>query len=850
MGASKEAMHAALDVIGNKDIEHMTDKILIAITKPKEVPEIMHVMAGVTFVQSVESAALAMVVPLLLRGLREKATATKRQSAVIINNMSKLVDDPLDAAPFLPLLLPALEQNAASIADPEARDVSQKAVDQLKRLKELADKAISVRGDVTKLEVEIKKAVASDDLSYGQVKVVKHTAVIATCLMDLHYMEDVQWRKNINIQMKALVDEDKCADVIEAIRVEAEKMLEVVEEEDDDDDAEELCNCQFTLAYGTKILLHNTKMKLKRGRNYGLLGKNDSGKTTLMRSIANNQVEGFPDVSQVKTVFVEADIQGEQSHLSCVDYVAVDPAIAALNLEKSKIREVLGTVGFTDDGKAKPDHAVSTLSGGWRMKLALSRAMLQNADILLMDEPTNHLDVMNVKWVKDYIKSLTNVTCIMVSHDSGLLNDVCNHILEIADLKLACFKGNLAAFVKVRPEARAYFELKSNKLKFHFPKPGPIEGVKSKGKALIKVVDVSFKYPRNDKVTIEKATVQVSLSSRVACIGPNGAGKSTLIKCLTGEVQPMDKTPNEYIRWRYAGGEDREAIAKDTMKISDAELELQKTVIDFVYTDPDTAKTTKTKRVIKRLTGERKTNKSTKENDYEVQFKAPHDSDDCKHFYGYKKLVKWVWDKACKKVDVKVAQAASGMFRPLTSSDVESHLKNVGLDAEFATHHRISALSGGQKVKVVLGAAMWMQPHLVILDEPTNYLDRESLGALADAIREFEGGVVIISHNNDFTTALCPETWVVEKDEDEISRPNCRGDPEWMKNALATKCDDQQAITEVTDAYGNVTEIKAKKTLTKKEIKKMTKEIKAKIKSGAELDEDEEAFAEEHELWK
>ena len=108
-----------------------------------------------------------------------------------------------------------------------------------------------------------------------------------------------------------------------------------------------------------------------------------------------------------------------------------------------------------------------------------SRAMLQNADILLMDEPTNHLDVMNVKWVKDYIKSLTNVTCIMVSHDSGLLNDVCNHILEIADLKLACFKGNLAAFVKVRPEARAYFELKSNKLKFHFPKPGPIEGAES-----------------------------------------------------------------------------------------------------------------------------------------------------------------------------------------------------------------------------------------------------------------------------------------------------------------------------------------------------------------------------------
>jgi len=177
-------------------------------------------------------------------------------------------------------------------------------------------------------------------------------------------------------------------------------------------------------------------------------------------------------------------------------------------------------------------------------------------------------------------------------------------------------------------------------------------------------------------------------------------------------------------------------------------------------------------------------------------------------------------------------------------------LKNVGLEPEFATHHRMSALSGGQKVKVVLGAAMWMQPHLVILDEPTNYLDRESLGALADAIRDFEGGCVIISHNNDFTTALCPETWVVEKDADDISRPNCHGDAEWMKNALATKCDDQQTITEVTDAFGNVTEVKQKKTLGKKEMKVMMKRVKDKIKSEQELDEEEDEFATEHELWK
>lgn len=389
--ASTDTMKQALDVIGNRDIEHMTGKILTAITKPKEVPEIMHKMAGVTFVQSVESPALAMVVPLLLRGLREKSTATKRQAAVIIDNMSKLVDNPLDAAPFLPLLLPALETNAESIADPEARSVTETAVAQLKRLKGLAEKHAAIRGDVSKTEELFKEKFGCKDAEGGKLEAIQFMCTIATTLMDLKFMEDLQWAKNLTSFATIYFDKALAEKAIEEVRVECEKSMEIPDDDDDDDDAEELCNCTFTLAYGTKILLHNTKMKLLRGRNYGLLGPNDCGKTTLMRSIANNQVEGFPDVSQVKTVFVEADIQGEQSHLSCVDYVAIDPAIAALGLEKSKIREVLGTVGFTDDGKAKPDHAVSTLSGGWRMKLALARAMLQNADILLLDEPTNHL---------------------------------------------------------------------------------------------------------------------------------------------------------------------------------------------------------------------------------------------------------------------------------------------------------------------------------------------------------------------------------------------------------------------------------------------------------------------------
>jgi elongation factor 3 len=864
--ASTAAMKSACDVIGNKDIEHMTDKILTAITKPKEVPEIMHVMAGVTFVQSVESPALAMVVPLLLRGLREKTIATERQSAVIIDNMSKLVDNPLDAAPFLPLLLPALETNAESIADPEARDVTERAVAQLKRLKALADKAVSVRGDTSKLSDEFKKGLGVES-SPALDAAVAHASTIATCMMDLGFMEDMQWTKNVSSVFKDFVDSAKADEVVEAVRVEAEKMLVIPEEEDEDDDAEELCNCQFTLAYGTKILLHNTKMKLKRGKRYGLLGGNDSGKTTLMRSIANNQVEGFPDVTEVRTVFVEADIQGEQSHLSCVDYVYADEKIQALNINKDEIAKVLATVGFTEDGKAKPFHAVSTLSGGWRMKLALARAMLQKADILLLDEPTNHLDVINVAWVKNYLNSLTDVTSIIVSHDSGLLNDCCTNILQIENLKLHQFKGNLDEFVKIKPQARSYFSFTASKLKFSFPQPGPIEGVKSKGKALMKMSGCTFTYPVNKTPTLFDISVQVSLSSRVACVGENGAGKSTMIKLLVGEIEPqtgdvwkhpnariayvaqhafhhieshLNKTPNEYIRWRYANqGEDKESLVKISMQFTPEEEKLQKTPFEIQFTGED-GKIKKIKKVVSELVGGRKTNKS-KEYEYEVKYAGS--TVDSGEYLPAKTLKKMGWEKAMKAVDLKIAQRAGLYVRPLSTKNVEKHLEDCGLDREFGTHYRMSALSGGQKVKVVLAAAMWNQPHILILDEPTNYLDRESLGALAGAIEEFEGGVVMITHNNEFCSKLCPETWVMD-----AGHLETKGDADWMLKQ-DTKIEDQQQITEVTDAAGNVSKVKGqKKKLSKKEEKQLMKKIKNKLKNGESLDTDEEEFAFEKDL--
>ena len=120
--------------------------------------------------------------------------------------------------------------------------------------------------------------------------------------------------------------------------------------------------------------------------------------------------------------------------------------------------------------------------------------------------------------------------------------------------------------------------------------------------------------------------------------------------------------------------------------------------------------------------------------------------------------------KLMKAIDDKIA-AEAGNVKPLTTGCIQKHLDDFGLMEEFGTYGKMKNLSGGQKVKCVIGASMWFCPHLVVLDEPTNYLDRDSLGALSAAIKEFQGGVLMISHNAEFFGDIAPEVWEVPGDQ-------------------------------------------------------------------------------------
>merc|ERR550532_319568 len=281
------------------------------------------------------------------------------------------------------------------------------------------------------------------------------------------------------------------------------------------------------------------------------------------------------------------------------------------------------------------------------MKLALARAML-DPDILLLESPTDHLDVVNIAWIQNYIKECTK-TVIFTSQSKDTLNACCTHIAMIKRLKLSTFFGNLDDLIEQDAEIEEYFKMdkvKDNALKFTFPEPGALDGVKSRTKAVVKMEHCTFSYPGNTKPTIEDVSFKVSMASRVGVCGKNGEGKSTAIKLLTGENIPQEgtvykhpgvrlgylaqhsfdtidqhpnKTANEYIRWRFEiPGEDREAIKKKTTTLSEEEeIQLGKSYT-FNLKDAED-KPIKVSGVVEALTGMRKKEKDGSFS-YQVRF--------------------------------------------------------------------------------------------------------------------------------------------------------------------------------------------------------------------------------------
>ncbi|POS88277.1 P-loop containing nucleoside triphosphate hydrolase [Erysiphe pulchra] len=858
-------MTALATLLSNDDVAPRIPLLIATMQNPSTLTlqKAIHALSQTTFVAEVTSPVLALLTPLLERSLNTPSTTQEvlRQTVVVVENLTRLVHDPVEARIFLPKLKPGIKSVKDRASLPEVRQLAENALFVIDKAMGEYNGAVNDPGILTH--------VTSDEVALvleNEIKIINAIADMDAFEIVKPYMcnmvsEDINHRETHRISgcitpylqhiTKDIESAERIGKVVQKFYIEEDhrKYGQPIKEEDGEI---EIVNADFSLAYGGMLLLSHTNLRLLKGHRYGLCGRNGAGKSTLLRSIATGKLEGFPPPEVLKTCFVEHN-QGEDADISILEFVAKDPEIREAGL--ARISEVLSEVGFTSGPQGRQSEKVGSLSGGWKMKLALARAMLMKADVLLLDEPTNHLDVANVKWLQEYLKSHTEITSLIVSHDSGFLDEVCTDIYHYEPgKKLACYKGNLAAFVKQKPEAKSYYTLSASQVQFKFPSPGILSGVKSQTRSILRMTNCSYTYPGASKPSLHNVSCQLSLSSRTAIIGGNGAGKSTLIKLLTGETVPtsgrvekhpnlrigyikqhalehvemhLEKTPNQYLQWRYANGDDREVHMKQTRILSEADKAQMEKWIDIDG---------KGSKQIEALMGRQKWKKSFQ---YEVKWKGllpKHNSQ-----ISRETLIELGFDKLVQEFDDHEASREGLGFRELQPKVISKHFQDLGLDPEIADHNEIGGLSGGQKVKVVLAGAMWNNPHLLVLDEPTNFLDRDSLGGLAVAIRDYKGGVVMISHNEEFVGALCPEQWhvadgrvthkghlAINSDRfEETSRPGSGINSSVASSAINSE--NASAVNSCAEDNGEMSfRSKKKKKMTKKELKE--REVRRRLR--------------------
>ncbi len=875
---------------------HLVPQLIRVIAFPNESAAVLDMLLETTFVATIDAPTLALITPLLGKSLKGRQSQMKRKAARVIENMCKLVNDPGNVAPFMPLLLPSLNKVIEEVTDEEvcqvatsARDVLLKAMGSAETDPVTGNVVLSKFNSLPELKMLqpvlsmfINNALTDEEREYSLKlqypnEIIDYIALMLSNLLEYQsslttaksvsnqFSAEQQWMVAVSCTpieswrncfvpyLKAFFDKESCENIdllhrlTHILRKKALGSVPDMQLEDENDDTS-LCNIFFSLAFGGKTLLHNTYLRLGKGKRYGIMGKNGTGKTTLLTNIASGNIEGLP--SSLRTVYVQHDDSSDDFGVPLIDELLENKDIQAINVTREEAVAAFKSIKFTDEMLQSPRNS---LSGGWKMKLLIIRAMLLKADVLLLDEPTNHLDADSVRWLGDYLISQQSLTCMIVSHDTTFLDKVVTDVIHYEQRKLVYYHGTLSQFVAIHPESKYYFDLESSSLKFIFPVPERLEGINSATKSVLKLDNVTFTYPGALKPTIREATVKLCLGSRVAVIGPNGAGKSTLIKLIVKETEPdlssdgvnrcgevwkhhnlrvayvaqhslhhveqhLEKSPVDYIKWRFEKGFDKEDFAKSTMKLTEEELDNLRA--ERKYGD------------VLEIHGRRKNGRTM---EYECSFVGQTQYEENKYI-PLEELLEKGFEKMVQQADTRIAAMAAGIdVRPLLIKEIQKHLDDFNLESEYGTHSKIRRLSGGQKVKLVLAAAMWNRPHIIVLDEPTNYLDREAMGALTQAIKEFHGGIVIISHNADFTKSICTEKWLVkdgqvivegEVEEKAIKATSSRKIKAENKAIEASTNEKNSKVGNINGAITNAEKIKNPRTfefLTPVETRKLTK---------------------------
>lgn len=530
---------------------------------------------------------------------------------------------------------------------------------------------------------------------------------------------------------------------------------------------------QLTLVRGLKILIQAASLQLHPGHKVGLTGANGAGKSSLFALLRGEMQLESGDLDMPAS-WVVAHVAQETPALAipAIDFVLdgdaelrnIEAALADAEANhkgeliaelhhrlmdidgysaKARAAELLSGLGFS---QANLQQAVSTFSGGWRVRLNLARALMCRSDLLLLDEPTNHLDLDAVIWLEGWLQSYRG-TLLLISHDRDFLDAIVNHIAHIEQQTLTLYRGGYSDFERQRAEKlalqQAMFEKQQRKVSHlqSYIDRFRVQATKarqaqSRIKALERMemisaahvdsqFDFEFRAPisapdpllvldemsvgYNNVALIKNIVLAIRPGERLGLLGRNGAGKTTLIKLLANELQPLSG---------------------------------------------------------KRVEGK----------DLNIGYFAQHQLEQLRP------------DESPLQHMMKLD--------PLTRE--QEHMNYLGgfdFKGEMA-RSSCANFSGGEKSRLALALLIWTRPNLLLLDEPTNHLDLEMRHALTLALQDYQGGVILVSHDRALLRATCDEFILVADGKAEPFDSDLEGYSQWLNEQRLKEKQATQAVAE------------------------------------------------------